>query len=74
MGVPQNSDGLPVGYELEQDIDGDWVLIPPADVTIFSMPGEGWLVAGYYMNGRDWDSRADVVAACRDYLAAQVSA
>ncbi len=39
-----NSDRLPVGYELEQDQDGDWILWPPMDVTIFSAPGEGLLI------------------------------
>lgn len=40
------SDGarLPVGLTLEVDEDGDWVLCPPADVTIFSAPGEGYLI------------------------------
>lgn len=32
------------GCELEQDDDGDWILIPPEDVTIFSIPGEGYLI------------------------------
>lgn len=59
---------LPEGYELEQDTDGDWVLIPPADVTIFSDPGEGWIVTRDYMQGRDWDNRSDVEAACIEYL------
>jgi hypothetical protein len=54
---------------LEQDDDGDWVLIPPVDRTIFTVPGEGWLVTDYYMRGRDWDCRADVEAACSEYLA-----
>lgn len=35
---------LPEGYSLEKDQDGDWILIPPADVTIFSVPGEGLLI------------------------------
>lgn len=35
---------LPPGYSLDQDSDGDWVLIPPADVTIFSVPGEPLLI------------------------------
>lgn len=59
---------LPAGYELEQDSDGDWVLIPPADITIFSVPGEGWLVTDDFMVSRDWNSRADVEAACLDFL------
>lgn len=29
---------------LELDGDGDWILWPPTDVTIFSAPGEGLLV------------------------------
>ena len=35
---------LPEGYTLAQDDDGDWILIPPPDVTIFSEPGEGLLI------------------------------
>lgn len=35
---------LPPGYSLEEDSDGDWVLIPPAGVTIFSVPGEPLLI------------------------------
>lgn len=35
---------LPLGYSLDRDADGDWVLTPPADVTIFSEPGEGLLI------------------------------
>lgn len=35
---------LPIGYSLEQDQDGDWILVPPEDVTIFSVPGEGLLI------------------------------
>jgi hypothetical protein len=40
------SDGarLPEGFTLEIDTDGDWVLCPPDDVTIFSAPGEGYLI------------------------------
>lgn len=37
-------DTLPPGFELEQDEDGDWVLIPPPDVTIVSEPGEPLLI------------------------------
>jgi len=29
---------------LELDSDGDWILWPPTDVTIFSAPGEGFLI------------------------------
>lgn len=35
---------LPDGFELVEDEDGDWVLIPPSDVTIFSEPGEPLLI------------------------------
>ncbi len=35
---------LPDGFTLEQDQDGDWVLFPPANVTIFSTAGEGLLI------------------------------
>lgn len=35
---------LPDGYTLEKDDDGDWVLVPPEGVTIFSTPGEGLLI------------------------------
>jgi hypothetical protein len=31
---------LPIGYKVCQDSDGDWVLIGPEDVIIFSVPGE----------------------------------
>lgn len=66
--------GLPTGYSLEQDGDGDWLLFPPESVIIFSTPGEGWLVTDDFMTGRDWDSAADVEDACVEFLAAQVSA
>lgn len=59
---------LPSGYTLEFDDDGDPVLVPPADVTIFSAPGEGWLVTAGYMTCRDWDSESDLIAACCEYL------
>lgn len=36
---------MPDGYEVCLDSDGDWVLIGPADVTIFSVPGEPVLLA-----------------------------
>lgn len=61
-------EGLPEGYAMERDQDGDPILIPPANVTIFSEPGEGWLVTADYMQGRDWNSESDVIAACCDYL------
>jgi hypothetical protein len=35
---------LPVGYSLEQDGDGDWVLMGPPDVILYSEPGEGRLI------------------------------
>lgn len=35
---------LPEGYSLEQDGDGDWVLMGPPDVVLFSEPGEGLLI------------------------------
>lgn len=35
---------LPTGFSLEEDQDGDWVLIPPESITIFSVPGEGFLI------------------------------
>lgn len=60
---------MPVGYSLEQDGDGDWILVPPGDVTIFSVPGEGWLVCDSWMVGRDWGRRDHVIAACVEYLA-----
>lgn len=59
---------LPDGFSIEQDQDGDWVLVPPLDVTIFSVPGEGWMVTDCYMQGRDWDSPNDIIAACQEYL------
>lgn len=31
---------LPFGCVVTQDSDGDWVIQPPDDVTIFSVPGE----------------------------------
>ena len=66
----QHTPTLPEGYDLEQDQDGDWWLFPPESVTIFSVPGEGWLVTDDYMNGRDWNNRNDILKACIDYLAA----
>jgi hypothetical protein len=65
---------LPAGYSLEPDADGDFWLYPPEDVTIFSVPGEGWLVTDSYMTGRDWKNPAHVEAACLDYLSASVPA
>lgn len=60
---------LPTGYTIEADQDGDYWLFPPPDVTIFSVPGEGWLVTEDFMAGRDWDQPSDVTAACIEYLA-----
>ena len=36
---------LKFGCSVEQDSDGDWVIVPPIDVTIFSVPGEPFLLA-----------------------------
>ena len=36
---------LPNGYRVTQDDDGDWTLIGPKNVIIFSAPGEGYLLA-----------------------------
>lgn len=44
MSSPTTDLKLPEGYTLEQDGDGDWILVPPEDVTIFSQPGEGLLI------------------------------
>lgn len=60
---------IPDGYSVVQDDDGDWLLVPPDHVTIFSMPGEAWLVTDDYMRGRDWSRRDHVEAACAEYLA-----
>ena len=35
---------LPEGYSLEQDADGDWVLLGPPDVILYREPGEGLLI------------------------------
>ena len=59
---------IPADFSLEQDDDGDWILFPPVDATIFSIPGEGWLVTDAFMQGRDWGCEADVAAACAEYL------
>lgn len=59
---------LPPGFMIERDQDDDPILIPPANVTIFSEPGEGWLVTDYFMQGRDWSNDADVISACCEYL------
>ena len=42
--TPTLESSLPDGFELAKDEDGDWVLIPPPDVTIFSEPGEPLLI------------------------------
>lgn len=44
---------LPKGYSVERDSDGDWVLIGPADVTIYSVPGEPVVL---------WDARDEAEA------------
>lgn len=36
--------GLPQGYSVWSDEEGDWWLMPPSDVTIFSVPGESLLL------------------------------
>ncbi len=36
---------LRFGCTVEIDTDGDFVICPPDDVTIFSVPGEGVLLA-----------------------------
>ena len=59
---------LPEGYELVIDADGDAWLRPPVGVTIYSEAGEGWLITADYMQGRDWCVKADLEAACCDYL------
>lgn len=61
--------GLPDGYHIEFDVEGDAWLIPPTDVTIFSQPGEAWLITDDYMSGRDWNKAADLTAASLAYLA-----
>lgn len=38
------ADGLPPGYSLEEDQDGDWLLYGPPDVVLFSEPGEPLLI------------------------------
>ena len=65
---------LPIGYSLDRDDDGDYWLVPPSSVTIFSEPGEPWLVTDDHMVGRDWLRQEDVMAACCDYLAAIAAA
>lgn len=35
---------LKFGCTVEKDSDGDWVICPPANVNIFSEPGEGYLL------------------------------
>lgn len=52
---------LLVGYSIEQDDDGDWVLIPPENVTIFSVPGEGVLLSA--------SNESDALAEALNYLA-----
>ena len=51
---------LPDGYFVERDSDGDFVLIPPPDVTIFSEPGEPVLLGA--------DNKASARIEALDYL------
>ena len=61
---------LPRGFSVEQDSDGDWLLVPPANVTIFSEPGEPWLVTDDYMGSSDWTDPEAVTAGCVQFLGA----
>lgn len=57
---------LPAGYYVTRDDDGDWVLIPPADQTIFSEPGEPLLLAeGFLLED---DTKKAAVAAAQQHL------
>lgn len=42
--APTAAAPLKFGCTVEIDTDGDWVICAPADVTIFSAPGEGVLL------------------------------
>lgn len=42
---PVLTDGLPQGYSVEKTTADDWILLPPSDVTIYSVPGEGIILA-----------------------------
>lgn len=53
---------LPMNCALGQDEDGDWWIIPPADVLIYSEPGEMALLGSY-------TSIADAISEAEDYLA-----
>jgi hypothetical protein len=64
----RNTNKLPAGFTIEQDDDGDWFLIPPSNVTIFSVPGEPWMITNDFMRSRDWNSQGDLVAASCEYL------
>jgi hypothetical protein len=55
-------------FDVAQDDDGDWLLVPPAEITVFSEPGEPWLVTDDAMRGADWSSTEDVRRACGRYL------
>ena len=44
MTRPSSGRGCRRANSLEQDDDGDWLLVPPSDVTIFSVPGEPLLI------------------------------
>lgn len=51
---------LRFGCEVDQDSDGDWVIIPPPNVTIFSEPGEGVLLVA--------ENREAALAEAEEYL------
>ena len=52
---------LPFDCTVERDSDGDWVICPPDNVTIFSVPGEGYLLAA--------STEEDAVQEAQAYLA-----
>lgn len=60
---------LPAGYAIERNNEGYPILLPPENVTIFSEPGEGWLITDDFLVGRDWNCDSDCIAACVEYLA-----
>lgn len=53
---------LKFGCVVEQDSDGDWIICPPADVKIFSVPGEAVLLRS--------TSEADAIKEAKEYLSA----
>lgn len=68
MGIETQSDqpaALPDGYSLEQDGDGDWVLMGPPDVILFGEPGEGLLIGKC--------DEATALSDALEYLASQPS-